>query len=83
MANAARRVPEVAKRVPLLSGLEARWRLARIHDTLRARVRQRAGRHKHPTGGCLDSQRVKTTAVPGSRGFNKAKLIKGRAAGRS
>jgi putative transposase len=50
----------------------------RIHDTLRARVRQRAGRHKHPTGGCLDSQSVKTTAVPGSRGFDKAKLIKGR-----
>lgn len=50
----------------------------RIHDTLRAKVRRRAGRHKHPTGGCLDSQSVKTTAVPGSRGFDKAKLIKGR-----
>lgn len=50
----------------------------RIHDTLRAKVRQRAGRHKHPTGGCLDSQSVKTTAVPGSRGFDKAKLINGR-----
>lgn len=52
------------------------WR--RIHDTLRAQVRQRAGRHKHPTAGCLDSQSVKTTAVPGTRGFDKAKLIKGR-----
>jgi len=41
-------------------------------------VRQRAGRHKHPTGGCLDSQRVKTTAVPGNRGFDKDKLINGR-----
>jgi putative transposase len=50
----------------------------RIHDTLRAQVRRRAGRHKHPTGGCLDSQSVKTTAVPGSRGFDKAKLINGR-----
>jgi putative transposase len=50
----------------------------RIHDTLRARMRRRAGRHKHPTGGCLDSQSVKTTAVPGPRGFDKAKLIKGR-----
>lgn len=50
----------------------------RIHDTLRAKVRQRSGRHKHPTGGCLDSQSVKTTAVPGCRGFDKAKLIKGR-----
>lgn len=50
----------------------------RIHDTLRAKVRQRAGRHKQPTAGCLDSQSVKTTAVPGRRGFDKAKLIKGR-----
>ena len=52
------------------------WR--RIHDTLRAQMRRRAGRHKHPTGGCLDSQSVKTTAGPGKRGFDKAKLIKGR-----
>jgi putative transposase len=50
----------------------------RIHDTLRAMLRQRAGRHKQPTGGCLDSQSVKTTAVPGPRGFDKAKLVKGR-----
>src|SRR5512135_1659292 len=50
----------------------------RIHDTLRAKVRQRAGRHKQPTAGCLDSQSVKTTAVPGSRGFDKGKLINGR-----
>ena len=50
----------------------------RIHDTLRAKVRQRAGRHKHPTSGYLDSQSVKTTAVPGSQGFDKAKLINGR-----
>ncbi len=27
----------------------------RIHDTLRAEVRRTAGRHKHPTAGCLDS----------------------------
>jgi putative transposase len=52
------------------------WR--RMHDTLRAKLRQRTGRHKHPTAACLDSQSVKTTAVPGSRGFDKAKLIKGR-----
>ena len=52
------------------------WR--RIHDTLRAKVRQRVERHKHPTGGCLDSQSVKTTAVPGTRGFDKAKLVNGR-----
>src|SRR5436853_152553 len=37
----------------------------RIHDTLRALVRRRAGRHKHPTAGSLDSQSVKTVAGPG------------------
>jgi putative transposase len=50
----------------------------RIHDTLRAELRRRVGRHKQPTAGCLDSQSVKTTAVPSSRGFDKGKLIKGR-----
>jgi putative transposase len=50
----------------------------RIHDRLRAKVRQRAGRHKHPTGGCLDSQSVKTTSVPGVRGFDKGKMVNGR-----
>ena len=38
----------------------------RLHETLRAQVRQRDGRHKHPTAGCLDSQSVKTTAIKGS-----------------
>jgi putative transposase len=50
----------------------------RIHDTLRAEVRRQAGRHKHPTAGCLDSQSVKTTQVKGVRGFDGGKLVKGR-----
>jgi putative transposase len=50
----------------------------RIHDTLRALVRQKAGRHKHPTAGVQDSQSVKTTAVRGVRGFDAGKNVLGR-----
>jgi putative transposase len=54
------------------------WR--RIHDALRASVRRRAGRHKHPTAGCLDSQSVATTeaAAPETRGCDWHKHVKGR-----
>jgi putative transposase len=58
------------------------WRKAgiwqRIHDTLRAKVRQKAERHKHPTAACLDSQSVKMTALPGLRGYDTFKNINGR-----
>jgi len=51
----------------------------RIHDTLRAQVRRKEGRHKHPTAGSLDSQSVKTGTTPhGVRGFDGGKLITGR-----
>ena len=51
----------------------------RIHDTLRAAVRQRDGRHKHPTAASLDSQSVKIGTTPGGvRGFDGGKLITGR-----
>jgi putative transposase len=49
----------------------------RIHDTLRAKVRRRAGRHKHATAGCLDSQSVKTTSFAGVRGYDAGKKING------
>jgi putative transposase len=55
---------------------EGTWQ--RIHDTLRAAVRRKAGRHKQPTAGCLDSQSVKTRPVRGVRGFDNGKLVKGR-----
>jgi len=51
----------------------------RMHDTLRAKVRRKEGRHKHPTAGSLDSQSVKTGPTPnGVRGFDGGKLISGR-----
>lgn len=50
----------------------------RLHDPLRARVRQQAGRPKHPTAGCLDSQSVKTTEMEGVRGYDAGKQVKGR-----
>lgn len=52
------------------------WR--RIHDTLRAKLRVKKGRHKHATAGAIDSQSVKTTAVPSIRGFDAGKKIMGR-----
>jgi putative transposase len=45
---------------------------------LRSRLRQKVGRHKQPTAGCLDSQSIKGSATPGVRGYDAGKNINGR-----
>ena len=50
----------------------------RLHDTLRALLRQKIGKHKHPTAACLDAQSVKASEYCDSRGFDGGKLVKGR-----
>jgi putative transposase len=46
-----------------------------MHETLRCQLRRKKGKHKHPTAGALDSQSVKTTSVPSSRGFDAGEKI--------
>ncbi len=46
----------------------------RLHDTLRALLRRRSGRHKHPTAGCLDSQSVKRPSFLAFEGMTKERM---------
>ena len=48
----------------------------RIHDTLRAQVRQRDGRHKHPTAWIAKASRRQR--IRGIRGYDAGKQVKGR-----
>ncbi|WP_327241868.1 transposase [Streptomyces sp. NBC_01320] len=61
-----------------------RWRknglVKELHDRLRGKAREAAGRDRQPTAAIIDSQSVKAAAsVPvGSRGYDGGKKINGR-----
>lgn len=51
---------------------------SRIHDYLRAEVRQKANRNVEPSAGIVDSQSVATGDHGIEKGFDGGKLVKGR-----
>lgn len=49
-----------------------------INAALRKHTRRRAGRSDDPTAAVIDSQSVKSTAIPGDRGYDAGKQVNGR-----
>ena len=49
-----------------------------INDALRGKVRGQAGKDPEPSAGIIDSQSVKSTAIPGDRGYDAGKQVNGR-----
>lgn len=66
--------PALPDRLHSCRRIDGNWQ--QIHDMLSAWVRQKTGRHKHPTAGSIDSQSDKTTALVGIIGFDTGKNFK-------
>ena len=80
--NAWRMIPHDLPPWQTVYGYFNRWSKAglwqKMNDALRDAVRLRTGRDAEPTAAILDSQSVKTTAVKGARGYDRAKKVNGR-----
>jgi putative transposase len=50
----------------------------KIHDAVRAQLRQQAGKQSQPSAGILDSQSVKVADQRGARGYDAGKKVGGR-----